>query len=230
MKKINNNSKKKLSKDLIVSFISIVIYLIFGILSFPNKDSVKDFNVLYYVVLALFTFSVLIFLHSKELKEECKAFFKKPVKNILLSLGICIICYMVLIIINSVIYSLPAFENIYLNTEKIIFPNMKALLAYTIFAMLIYTPFVESMIFSKVLNKIFKNKVLFIVISGLLFGLFQTGLDFNILLLVASIPYILIQMIISFVYTKHKNIFYPIFILFFYYAIQLFIQSSAYWA
>lgn len=229
-KKENKKLNKVINKNIITSFISIIIYLIFGIISFPNKDSINDFNVSYYVILALFTFGVLLFLYFKELKNDFNSFFKRPLKNILTSIGFFIICYIILILVNSIIYSLPAFSELYLNTEKMIFPNMKFLLAYTLFAMLVYTPFVESIIFNKALNNIFKNKILFIIISGILFGLFQTGMNFNILLVVASIPYILIQMIVAFVYSNKKNIFYPIFIWFFYYAVQLFIQSSAYWA
>lgn len=222
MNKIKNMSVT----NIVIPLIAIVIYLIFGIMSFPTEGNTGSFNVLYYVVCAVFTMTMMIFLYKKELKEDFKAFSKKFVKNILICFSIMLILYAILCVANNFIYYIFGYSKI--NTDSIVFPNMNNLIFYTMFVMVIYNPFIESVIFNLSLNKIINNKILFIIISSVLFGFMQVGMQ--MFMIVYSIPYILIGAVITILYIKKKNIFYPIFTWVIYYAIQLFLQSSAYWA
>ncbi len=222
MNKIKNTSVT----NIVIPLIAIVIYLIFGVMSFPTEGKTSSFNVLYYVVCAIFTMTVMIFLYKKELKEDFKAFSKKFVKNILICFSIMLILYAILCVANNFIYYAFGYSKI--STDSIVFPNMNNLIFYTMFVMVIYNPFIESIIFNLSLKKIINNKILFIVISAVLFGFMQVGMQMS--MIVYSIPYVLIGAVMALLYEKKKNIFFPIFTWVIYYAIQLFIQSSAYWA
>ena len=71
------------NKNKIVSTILLIIYLIFGIMAFPNMDNVNNFNSIYYIVSAIFTLSFVLFFTKDDLKKEFKE-FKKNIKTYLL--------------------------------------------------------------------------------------------------------------------------------------------------
>lgn len=76
----------------------------------------------------------------------------------------------------------------------------------------ITTPFVEEGIFRLGISKIIKNKHLFIIISGLVFGflhIFPTDLNI-IYALISSIPYVTMGMVLAYIYKKEDNIYYSI--------------------
>lgn len=76
----------------------------------------------------------------------------------------------------------------------------------------ITTPFVEEGIFRLGISKIIKNKHLFIIISGLVFGflhIFPTDLNITYAL-ISSIPYLTMGMVLAYIYKKEDNIYYPI--------------------
>lgn len=78
----------------------------------------------------------------------------------------------------------------------------------------ITTPFVEEGIFRLGISKIIKNKHLFIIISGLVFGflhIFPTDLNITYAL-ISSIPYVTMGMVLAYIYKKEDNIYYPIFL------------------
>ena len=80
---------------------------------------------------------------------------------------------------------------------------------YTVFASCIFAPFVEEVIFRKCLGKVFNNDILFIIVSGFLFGFAHTlasiGMGLNQMLYI--IPYGVFGGIFAYIYCKTKNIF-----------------------
>lgn len=229
MKKGKNITKNKFSvKDAVLSIIVLIVYLVFGIAAFPNKNNINDFNVLYYVVCMLFTTVIIIYAYRKEFVIEIKDFSKNIFKNIIKCFGIFILLFLIITIGNFIIDQLFGWTK--LNSDTLIFPNMKELLLYTGLVLVIYTPFVEGVIFTKVINKIIDKKVLWAIISGVLYGLMQAGFNFsNFINIASAFPYVVIGIIVAFIYEKKKNVFYPICIWLFYYLLQFVIQSSAYW-
>lgn len=218
-------SNVKLKESLLGVFI-FIIYIVFGIIAFPSKDNIEEFNALYYIICMLFTIALITYVYINDLKVELKDFFKKFFKNILKCFGLFILLFLIITIGNFLIDNFLGWTK--LNTDTLIFPNMKALLPYTIFALVIYTPFIEGIVFTKVLNKIINHKVIWILLSGLLYGFMQAGFDFsNLLMIVSSIPYVIIGIIVAIVYEKKKNVFFPIFIWLFYYLFQLLVQYMA---
>lgn len=214
------------NKNKIVSIVLLIIYLIFGIMAFPNMDNVNNFNSLYYIVSAIFTLSFVLFFTKDDLKKEFKEFKKNIIKNLLYCFIIFICMFLIVTLSNFLIDKLLGWEEI--NSSKLIFPNINSMFLYTLFVLLIYAPFIEGIIFTKIIKNIIKNKIAWILISGILFGLLQIGFDFSSYSsLIFSLPYIIIGILVSFIYEKKENVFYPIFIWFFYYLFQFFVQYMA---
>ena len=214
------------NKNKIVSIVLLIIYLIFGIMAFPNMDNVNNFNSLYYIVSAIFTLSFVLFFTKDDLKIEFKEFKKNIIKNLLYCFIIFICMFLIVTLSNFLIDKLLGWEEI--NSSKLIFPNINSMFLYTLFVLLIYAPFIEGIIFTKIIKNIIKNKIAWILISGILFGLLQIGFDFSSYSsLIFSLPYIFIGILVSFIYEEKKNVFYPIFIWFFYYLFQFFVQYMA---
>ena len=214
------------NKNKIVSIVLLIIYLIFGIMAFPNMDNVNNFNSLYYIVSAIFTLSFVLFFTKDDLKKEFKEFKKNIIKNLLYCFIIFICMFLIVTLSNFLIDKLLGWEEI--NSSKLIFPNINSMFLYTLFVLLIYAPFIEGIIFTKIIKNIIKNKIAWILISGILFGLLQIGFDFSSYSsLIFSLPYIFIGILVSFIYEEKKNVFYPIFIWFFYYLFQFFVQYMA---
>ncbi len=228
MKRKTSKKETVTIKNIFLSIVVLVIYFIFGIAAFPNKNNLNSFNVLYYVVCMLLMVIVLICAYKNELVSELKVFLKNPIKNILKCFGVFVLLFLIITLGNFVIDQLLGWTK--LNSDTLIFPNMKSMFMYTILVLVIYIPFVEGIIFTKTINKIVPQKIIWIVLSGLLYGLMQAGLNFSsVLNVVSAIPYIIIGIVVAFMYEKNKNVFYPIFIWLFYYLLQFIIQSSAYW-
>lgn len=220
----NKNKIKKVILNLIV----FIIYLVFGIASFPNKKSVSNFNVMYFAISLIFTSIIIAFIYKDDLKKEFSSFRKDTKKNLLGCFKVFIILFLITIFSNFIIDKLIGWTKI--GTDSLIFPNMSSIAIYTILVLCIYMPFSEGIIFTKTINNIFDIKRFWPIISGVIYGIMQAGFKFNNMVFLASkIPYIIIGIIVAKVYDKNKNVFYPIFIWLFYYVFQLLIQSSAYW-
>ena len=78
----------------------------------------------------------------------------------------------------------------------------------------ILAPFVEEGIFRLSIRKVFSNKYLFILVSGLFFGMmhiFPTDLPTS-LALIYSITYVAMGFYLAYIYTETENIWFVIFI------------------
>lgn len=214
-------------KKVILNLIVFIIYLVFGIASFPNKKSVSNFNVMYFAICLIFTSIIITLIYKDDLKKELSSFRKDTKKNLLECFKVFIILFLITIFSNFIIDKLIGWTKI--GTDSLIFPNMSSIAIYTILVLCIYMPFSEGIIFTKTINNIFDIKRFWPIISGVIYGIMQAGFKFNNMVFLASkIPYIIIGIIVAKVYDKNKNVFYPIFIWLFYYVFQLLIQSSAY--
>ena len=81
---------------------------------------------------------------------------------------------------------------------------------YTSFTACIFAPFMEEMIFRKSLQKVFKSNTLFIIASGLLFGLAHNLTTINTTDMIYIIPYALFGCVFAYTYVKTNDIFVPI--------------------
>ena len=93
-----------------------------------------------------------------------------------------LIMFVTNIIINSYIPGLGENEN----TVQILIKEMP-IIAFTLTTIL--APFVEEMVFRKYLKSCVNKKLIYMIISGLIFGLVHTSISTNVLELLLIIPY-----------------------------------------
>lgn len=200
---------KKVLKNILI-FLSYFIYGLFF------KDILSLFNIDYYnlkinqkiiwtTIMSLVYILILIFLYRKELKEEIKDFkenYKKYLsKTILIYLAGVLLMFISNLIISKITnQSLSGNES---TTRELIdkYP------LYMIYSSIIYAPITEELIFRKSLKNIFKFKYLFIIISGLIFGLLHLSDYKSTTELLFTIPYIIMGIDFAYIYYKTNNIF-----------------------
>ena len=78
---------------------------------------------------------------------------------------------------------------------------------YIAFSSIIYAPFVEEIVFRKIIKNIIDKKYIFIVLSGLVFGALHISDYSNINQILMGIPYIIMGIDFAYIYYKTNNIF-----------------------
>ena len=201
MKNITKNILIFISYFIYVTLFKIILYS-FG-LNFNNLN--MNQRVIFIIISAVIFMGIITFLYRKELLEELKDFktnFKKHIsKNIILYL-IGILLMGTLNVIISKITNQSLSEN-----ESQIREYIKNIPIYMIFSTVIYSPYIEELIFRKSLKNIFKFKYLFIILSGIIFGLAHITDPSNMTELLFSIPYIVMGIIFALIYSRTNNIF-----------------------
>ena len=85
---------------------------------------------------------------------------------------------------------------------------IKTMPIYISFSTIIYAPFVEELIYRKCFRGLISNKYLFVILSGLVFGLMHViSGNQNINDILMGIPYIIIGLDFAYIYYKTNNIF-----------------------
>ena len=91
--------------------------------------------------------------------------------------------------------------------EEAIRSYIKEFPLYMIFSSIIYAPFVEEIIFRKTIKDVIKNKYLFIIIAGLIFGIIHISNYRDINEIMHSISYIIMGINFAYIYYRTNNIF-----------------------
>lgn len=175
---------------------------LFGI----NVDSFPDSLKYFCVSLIYITFMLILFLiyHKdiisdfKEYKSNFKKYFVFGLKCWAIGLTLMGASNIVL----GVVLPSSGPEN-----EAILQEAMKSYPLYIFFSSVIYAPFVEELVFRKSVRKIFDNKLVYIIVSGLAFGFAHTiaGLS-NPYEIFYIIPYGLMGCVFAYIYAKTDNI------------------------
>lgn len=190
-------------------FIMDILYsaIVIAILKYAGFDILALNNNLKYIALIIIDLSfmfILYLIYRKELNNEFSKYIKNFGKNFSFGLKLWLLGLILMIgsnIIIQLIYPSVA------TNEEAVQESLKMFPIYTAFASCIFAPFVEEIIFRKCLAKVFKNSFLFIVISGLLFGLAHTITEIGTSQMLYIIPYGLFGSIFAYMYSKTKNIF-----------------------
>ena len=204
------NDKKSITKGSLVIlvyfilefFTTLPLYLLN--ISYSSLDI--NSKVIYLLIYNLFTISIIFLILNKEMlkdfknfKNNFKYYFKKYIKYWPILLGSMILAN----IIVQAIYPGSSAGN-----EDSFRRNFAAAPIYSFLSACLYAPLIEEMVFRMGFKKIFKNKYLFIGISGLIFGGLHvignvnTNLDYLYLL-----PYCIPGFILAYVYYDSDNIF-----------------------
>lgn len=167
---------------------------------------------------------ILYFIYHKELNNEFskyiknfKNFFSFGFKSWLLGLTIMIAStFIIQLIYPSVASNEQAVQEALLQTP-----------IYIAFSTCILAPFTEEIIFRKALRKIFNNNLIFIIISGILFGLVHNLTDLSNGQILYMIPYGTFGVIFAYMYVKTNSIFVPMTFHFIHNTILVFISLAS---
>lgn len=143
--------------------------------------------------------------YFKEYKQMFMAFKKKlkvSLKYFFTKYGIMYLVYMPFSIIVVIFFGQSTNQE----TLQTLNLGITALLA------IIYAPLVEETVFRGAIRKLIKNDIVYVLISGIAFGLVHTiGQEPTVLLTIAnSIPYAVLGSYMAYVYTQNGNMMYNI--------------------
>lgn len=151
------------------------------------------------MIMLLIFYSKSIKENLKDLKLNFKSYIKDNFKYYVIGL--------LIMIISNIIISFFIEGNS--TNETLIREYINIMPIYMIFSSCIYAPFTEEMVFRKSLRNCFNNKVLYILLSGLIFGSMHLLSASNLVELVFLIPYSSLGCVFAYMYYKTNNIFVP---------------------
>ena len=205
------NKLKKISTPIILVLtmliwqgLGIIILKILGI----NYEKLNEL----YKVMVLFLFDIsfillLIFIYHKDLINDFKRFFNRNFfQNIRLSFKYWSIGLVIMVISNFIIAIIT--NGTLANNEKAVRSLIDTYPLYMAFQVMIYAPLTEEIIFRKCIKDCINNKILFVIISGLIFGGLHVISSVSSLIdLVYLVPYCSLGFVFAFLYIKTKNIY-----------------------
>ena len=187
---------------LLLSFFSDNILLLFGIDRLSNT-----LKVIISLVYELFILMSIIIIYLNTITKNLKD-YKNKFNNYLSYIKYWFLC-LGLMMISNIIITMITSINSSTNQEYIV-KLLDKYPFYTIIISAIIAPITEELVFRLSIRKIFNNDYLFIIISGLLFGLLHLTVAKSALELLYIIPYSIPGFIFAYTLKKSKNIFVPI--------------------
>ena len=202
----------------LVSFFSIGIITRFILSLFNiNMSTLSDKNLLIIeVVISIIMFIILLLLYYKEIKEDFKLFKSDLSKNISYVVKMFIIFIIVKYVIS--IISLLILMGLGYDVYAINSVNQSTIESFIKISPILMTitcsfigPFYEEVLFRMGMKKMIGKKYMFIISSGLLFGLLHIfplseGISLE-LGIIQSISYVTMGIFFAYVYEKNNNIF-----------------------
>lgn len=207
---------KKYSKPILV----ILIYFLYqgnflisigNLLGFNIRELDKTLRIFFLVLNDLIYIIALLLIFKNDIKSGIKDLKENFNKRLTISLN----CWMIGCLImatSSFIIGLILNKEVSGN-EQLVRESIKLAPFYMLFSCSIVAPIFEEMVFRKALNMLIKPKWIFILVSGLGFGLLHIlGSYTSILDFLYIIPYGAIGTAFAYLLTKTKNITLPIII------------------
>ena len=195
----------------IILFYFITLFIPFQVLPFSlwGIDYTKLplwFKIIYSLFFELLQFAIIIFLLKDQLKKDLldlkkhhNEYFKKYFAYWFILLG-------AMMISNLLIGWLT--PNEIANNEQSIHDMMKIAPIYTFISAVFIAPFQEEFVFRKGIRNIISNDILFILVSGLIFGSLHVVTDLTSWWqLLYIIPYSIPGLIFAYLLTKTDNVF-----------------------
>lgn len=182
-------------------FFIIILYK-FGIdyysLSYKRKIVLVSILNLSYILL-------LFILYKKEIDKDIKDYKENYSTYINKYLWIYLSGVLLMGFSNLILQNITKLE---MSGNEVIVRNLiKEYPIYMFFSSIIYAPFVEEMIFRKIIKNVAKKKYLFILLSGFIFGILHISDYSNINEILMGIPYVIMGLDFAYIYYKTDNIF-----------------------
>lgn len=154
---------------------------------------------------------LLIIIYRKTLKDDFKT-FKKDFGNMSdIAIKYWLIGFLAMIISNKIIISISPVK--IANNEEGVRQIINSIPFISFFAICIFAPIAEELIFRKAFKDCFKEKWLFILMSGIVFGLLHVIGSINSLYdLLYILPYSSLGIAFAYIYYKTDNIYSSIFV------------------
>lgn len=202
---------KKIIKNLLILlsyflYEAIVLIIINALGIDVSKLNFIQKNIYLFVIDIIYLVS-LVFIYRKELKEDFKNFKENGSGYIFKYAPLYLLGVILMGITNALLVKVTGME---MSTNE---QNVRTLIKYyplyMSFSSVMYAPIVEELIFRKSIKNLFNDNVLFVLMSGLIFGLIHvvgTGNE-GINEILMGIPYIIMGLDFAYIYAKTKNIF-----------------------
>jgi membrane protease YdiL (CAAX protease family) len=171
-------------------------------LSTPLKSTCL---IIYQILMTL----VIVYIYKKTIITDFKIFIKNNIKYFKKYIKYWFLM-LILMISSNLIVTLFTTTDI-ANNQNTIIETLKVAPIYTFILTVFVAPILEELVFRLSFRKIFSNNILFILLSGLVFGSMHViGTCEHLIDLLFIIPYSIPGFIFAYVYTKSKNICIPI--------------------
>ena len=206
------DSKNSYKKAVIKNVFMFCFYFIYEIIPLYilklfniDSSSLSSLNKNIYLISTSIIYLVfIIFMYKDELKIDFNKLKGKFIDNIVKYIPYYIVGVLLMAISNIII---SKFTNVNLSENEINVRNYIQLFPiYMTFSTVIYAPIVEEITFRKTFRNIINNKFLFIILSGVVFGVVHLSSPSSINDYLMIIPYILMGITLSYIYYKSDNI------------------------
>lgn len=207
-KEIAHKEKKELklellkanSKEKLLVVVLIIAYCIQFFFPVTNSFAVA---VGYEIVFRFGILALVFYVFAKNYKRDTKHFLKNKKAHLLTALKYWGIMLLGMFIVN-LIKILLSFDDVSQNQTSL----MNLPIWYVAPLAIIWAPIVEEAIFRFGIRRFINNDKLFIVVSGILFGLLHTlGQETGVVaLIVQTIPYAVMGGVLAYSYTKTNNV------------------------
>ena len=199
-----NEKKKKLLNGFMFLFYFIYQVLCVYFISVLNINLNNNFiKSTYLIITSIIYLIIIVLVYKKELYKDIRNF---NIKSILKYIPIYLIGILLMGLSNIILSKITGLETS--QNEVLVRKTIKLLPIYMSFSTVIYAPIVEEITFRKTFRNIIKNNVLFIILSGIMFGIVHISVSNNqINDLLMIIPYIIMGIDLAYIYCKSKNIF-----------------------
>lgn len=182
-----------------ISAIPVLLFNI-DISNFSDMD-----NVIYQLICSLLFLAVIVIVYRKTLIKDFKPYFKSFAKNFEESFKYYLVGVGIMIFSNLIITLLFSGELSSNESTVRTYINTSPLLMFIDIS--IYAPLAEELLFRKSIKDIFKNKWLYIFVSGFIFGALHVIGTEGILGILYLIPYCSLGFTFAYIYSKTDNIY-----------------------
>lgn len=208
IKKYIKNDKVYYVLKLTALFILFILWdsIFFSIFGNIIMKLSLPYKVFFNFIVNLLFLILMISVYFKTLKKDFKLFFKDFFNNMETSIKYWLIGFTVMIISNLIIVIIS--EGAIAGNEEQVRKLIDISPLYMLFSVSIYAPLTEELLFRKGFRDIIKNKWLYIIVSGCVFGgLHVIGNIASPIDVLYLIPYCSLGIAFAYTYYKTNNIF-----------------------
>ncbi len=199
------NSKKEIVLGVVAILAYVLLYVVLRkclASLFPTAFENETLSIIVDLIIDIVVLGIILLIYHEELLNGIKAFkadfahYRRFVRRTFI---LTLVVTMIANVVRLVITSHTASENQ--------FSLLDLPMWYLAFAAVIWAPIVEECVFRGSLRRIIPNKYLFIIISGLIFGVLHAISESTLFdVVITSIPYCIMGWAFALVYAKSNNI------------------------